>query len=192
MMCRRPRIFPMPTNDQMPLPAMHADAGSDLHASVASGVRGEVCREPSLRRNAKPLPSTRRKRKKFGPGYGFKEVGVDAFEAPAFSDGYQSHRNLVAAVLGEAIFEFRDRQVRARYDIKRRNGLGEREAARIALVRARGEDAGTWLFCDARCPFSFSWCCSVLDLDQTAVRQAILSRSNEGMRMKKIQCWGGG
>jgi hypothetical protein len=73
----------------------------------------------------------------------------------------------VAAVMESAVYEFR--AVRAQ-SIRRGASL-ER-----AQVVAKESYTGRWIFGDGAAPFSFRWCCYVLDMEPECVRRALVEK----------------
>lgn len=87
-------------------------------------------------------------------------------------------RNLVAAVIADAAYEFRADRRRAVNDCKRSYPM--EFAERVGLARALRGYAGLWITGTGSKPFGFEWCCVSLDLEPERVRQGIFDpkRSN--------------
>lgn len=155
----------MPT-DEVSVSAMHADPRPDLPGFLASGVRGALRRKsPDGRGPARVLggrrPLTGRYRRT-----NFEEASLGAdTQVPHEAIGC---RNLVAAMMEGAIYEFRS--------VRSASMMRSKQTLEHAQGLALRSWAGRWIFGDGPKPFGFRWCCAILDLDPERVRRALLER----------------
>lgn len=161
--------------NDLSLPAVHAEPGADLHRSLAAGVRGPLYRAAYNGRRETRVSQSRQDRKRGYLRGSFEDAGLEGNPSP-FSQRHQALRNVIAAVMESALFEFRD-------DLRRAiaGRVGKRSlktVEKIAMTAALGEYAGRWISGTGQKPFGFEWCCLQLDQNPERVRAAILGRAS--------------
>ena len=161
--------------DEMPVSTMHTDAGADVHESLAGAMRSSACGGPSVGRGQKGV--YRRRRPKTGAFSSFELAEDDlGKDEPRLSQQDRACRNLIAAVIHGAIYDFWD----AKYFAAR--GKSAKDRPDHALMSAMRSESGRWIFGPRRDAFSFDWCCLILGIQPERVRERL--RTNEMTRRK--------
>lgn len=109
-------------------------------------------------------------------------------DAEPLGQPHHAHRNLIAALIADATYEFRADRRRAVSN----NKLSYPKFTDIAGHRQalRGY-AGRWITGTGNRPFGFVWCCVSLDLDPERVRRGIFDprRGNGDSRRNSKKTW---
>jgi hypothetical protein len=130
-------------------------------------MRGAASGSLYVGRGASAVHRRREVSKRRNSSHGFTEDGLVG-DQQRIPQEYVVCRNIVAAVLESAVYEFR--AVRAQ-SIRRGASL-ER-----AQVVAKESYTGRWIFGEGAQPFGFRWCCAILnDMEPERVRQALVEK----------------
>lgn len=153
-------------SDGMPMPGVQQHARRNVHGQFSPSMRMPLGGKPPVKRRPRSV-SVVGGRKKGGYLDGKIEDGrLDGDAAPR-GEAYQHQRDLVAAVIRQAVFDMEE-------------GHSLRGAQRPSDIRVRDavkREALGWVMSPSPRAFGFIWSCVVLDQNPERVRAAILLRT---------------
>lgn len=171
----------------MPLSSLRSNTVADVHRSLPSRLRGQVRRKSTERSGARQV-SGESKCGPRGPYSAGVEDGDLAGDQEPLAWEHQRYRNLVAAVIAQATYDFREIYRSAMGHYSGKSKVYRDRAGEFALGAAFRSRAGRWFSESSRKPFGFEWCCIVLDLPKERVMKGLLdpSRRNGDGRRDRI------